>query len=124
MKLLPKSGNFEIAKWFYTQVFVDYYRIDNYTYFDNAAKPQQSSSSLNISQIGGEATTDLARFHINGRVLFQKALTNGDLLPMPDFIGRVNFITRHRRLKKLGHPGGYKIVLFYQICFQRVFTDT
>jgi hypothetical protein len=59
-------------------IFVDYYRIDNYTYFDNSAKPQQSSSSLNISQIGGEATANYKRFHLNGRVLFQKVLSNQD----------------------------------------------
>ena len=41
----------------------------DYTYFDNSSKPQQSSSSLNISQIGGEATANYKRFHLNGRVL-------------------------------------------------------
>ena len=38
-------------KWFKSSVFANYFRIDNYTYLDSNALPQQSSSSLNISQI-------------------------------------------------------------------------
>lgn len=107
------GGTLRLAKWFYTQVFADYYRIENYTYFDSAAKPQQSSSSLNISQIGGEATTGFGKFHINGRVLFQKALTNGDLLPMPDFIGRVNLYYQTPAFKKAADiQAGIKLYYF------------
>ncbi len=94
------GGTLKLAKWFNTQLFVDYYRIDNYTYFDNSAKPQQSSSSLNISQIGGEATANYKRFHLNGRVLFQKVLSNQDLLPVPDFVGRVNIFYQAPAFKK------------------------
>ncbi|PZU91121.1 MAG: hypothetical protein DI529_01205 [Chryseobacterium sp.] len=107
------GGTLKLAKWFNTQLFVDYYRIDNYTYFDNSAKPQQSSSSLNISQIGGEATLGYKRFHLNGRVLFQKALTNDNLLPMPDFIGRVNLYYQAPAFKKAAEiQAGVKLYYF------------
>ncbi len=107
------GGTLKLAKWFNTQLFVDYYRIDNYTYFDNSAKPQQSSSSLNISQIGGEATVNYRRFHLNGRALFQKALTNDNLLPMPDFIGRVNLYYQAPAFKKAAEiQAGVKLYYF------------
>lgn len=84
------GGTLRLAKWFDTQVFVDFFKIDNYTYFDAFSKPQQSASALNISQIGGESTLKYGKFNLNGKVIFQKALSNQELLPMPDFIGRIN----------------------------------
>lgn len=107
------GGTLRLAKWFNTQLFVDYFRIDNYTYFDNSARPQQSSSSLNISQIGGEATANYGKFHLNGRVLFQKALTNDNLLPMPDFIGRINLYYQTPAFKKAAEiQTGMKLYYF------------
>lgn len=107
------GGTLKLAKWFNTQLFVDYYRIDNYTYFDSSAKPQQSSSSLNISQIGGEATANYNKFHLNGKMLFQKALTNDNLLPMPDFIGRINLYYQAPAFKKAAEiQAGVKLYYF------------
>ncbi|MBO6200326.1 MAG: hypothetical protein J6N74_01745, partial [Chryseobacterium sp.] len=94
------GGTVRLAKWFDTKVFVDFFKIDNYTYFDNLSKPQQSSSSLNISQIGGESTVKYGKFNLNGKVLFQKALSSQDLLPMPDFIGRINLFYQAPAFKK------------------------
>jgi len=107
------GGTLRLAKWFNTQLFVDYFRIDNYTYFDNLAKPQQSSSSLNISQIGGETTLKYRKFNFNGRLLFQKALTNDNLLPMPDFIGRLNIYYQAPAFKKAAEiQAGVKLYYF------------
>ncbi len=109
------GGTLKLAKWFDSQVFVDYYRIDNYTYFDSNAKPQQSSSSLNLSQIGGEATARYGKFNLNARVLFQKVLSNQDLLPLPDFIGRVNVFFQAPAFKKAATiQTGIKIYYFSQ----------
>lgn len=44
---------------------------------------QQSTSSINITQAGGDATFKYGKFHLNGRVLFQSAINNKDLMPMP-----------------------------------------
>ena len=107
------GGTLKLAKWFNTELFVDYYRIDNYTYFNSSSKPQQSSSSLNISQIGGEATANYKRFHLNGRVLFQKVLSNQDLLPVPEFVGRVNVFYQASAFKKAATiQTGIKIYYF------------
>ena len=51
---------------------------------------QQSTSSINITQAGGDATFKYGKFHLNGRVLFQSAINNKDLMPMPGFVGRAN----------------------------------
>lgn len=100
-------------KWFKTEIFANYFRIDNYTYFDSNAAPKQSESSLNISQIGGDATFSFGKFHLNTRLHFQNALTNKDLLPMPSFIGRANFFYQTQAFKKAAEiQAGLKIYYF------------
>lgn len=100
-------------KWFKTELFANYFRIDNYTYFDSNAAPKQSESSLNISQIGGDATFSYGKFHLNTRLHFQNALTNKELLPMPGFIGRVNLFYQTLAFKKAAEiQAGVKIYYF------------
>lgn len=100
-------------KWFKTEIFANYFRIDNYTYFNTDGAPQQSSSSLNISQIGGDATFSFGKFHLNTRVHFQNALTNKELLPMPGFIGRANFFFQSQAFKKAAEiQAGLKVYYF------------
>lgn len=100
-------------KWFKTEIFANYFRIDNYTYFDSNAAPKQSESSLNISQIGGDATFSYGKFHLNTRLHFQNALTNKNLLPMPSFIGRANFFYQTLAFKKAAEiQAGVKIYYF------------
>lgn len=109
-------------KWFNAQLFGTYFRIDNYTYFDQFAQPQQSGSSLNISQVGGEATLDYAKFHINGKVLFQSALTNKDLLPMPSFIGRINLYYQTKAFKDAAEiQTGLKVYYFSKFASRNYF---
>ncbi|MCS4303083.1 putative porin [Chryseobacterium sp. BIGb0232] len=100
-------------KWFKTELFANYFRIDNYTYFDNNAAPKQSESSLNISQIGGDATFSYGKFHLNTRLHFQNALTNKNLLPMPGFVGRANFFYQTQAFKKAAEiQAGLKVYYF------------
>jgi hypothetical protein len=100
-------------KWFKTELFANYFRIDNYTYFDNNAAPKQSESSLNISQIGGDATFSYGKFHLNTRLHFQNALTNKNLLPMPSFVGRANFFYQTQAFKKAAEiQAGLKVYYF------------
>ena len=86
-------------KWFKSSIFANYFRIDNYTYLDAQSLPQQSSSAVNISQIGGEATFSYGKFHLNPKVLFQSAIGNKDLLPMPNFVGRANVFYQTKAFK-------------------------
>ena len=107
------GGTVRLAKWFDTQLFADFYKIDNYTYFNSSSLPQQSSSSLNISQIGGESTLKYGKFNLNGKVVFQKALSNENLLPMPDFIGRINLFYQTKAFKKAAEiQAGVKLYYF------------
>jgi len=106
------GGNINL-KWFKTEIFANYFRIDNYTYFDSNAAPKQSQSSLNISQIGGDATFTYGRWHLNTRVQFQNALTNKELYPMPGFIGRANFFFQTQAFEKAAEiQAGIKVYYF------------
>ena len=96
---ITEIGGSVNLKWFKSSVFANYFRIDNYTYLDASALPQQSASSLNISQIGGEATFSYGKFHFNPRLHFQSAIGNSDLLPMPNFIGRANLFFQSKAFK-------------------------
>lgn len=100
-------------KWFKTNLFVNYFTISNYTYFNENAQPLQAESAINISQIGGEATFTYNKFHLNTRLQFQNALTNKDLLPMPSFIGRANFYYQAKAFKNAAElQAGIKVYYF------------
>ena len=109
-------------KWFKTELFASYYRIDNYTYFDSNAMPQQSGSPVNISQIGGDATFSYGDFHLNTRLQFQNVLTNKDLLPLPGFIGRANFFYQTKAFKKAAEiQTGIKVYYFSKFASREYF---
>ncbi|WP_415325268.1 putative porin [Chryseobacterium sp. MMS23-Vi53] len=115
------GGNINL-KWFKTELFANYFRIENYTYFDATAMPRQSDSSLNISQIGGDATFSYGSFHLNTRLQFQNALTNKDLLPMPGFIGRANIFYQAKAFKKAAEvQAGIKIYYFSKFASRQYF---
>lgn len=100
-------------KWFKTEIFANYFRIDNYTYFDSNGNPKQSENSVNISQIGGDATFSFGKFHLNTRLHFQNTLTNKNLLPLPGFIGRANFFYQTQAFKKAAEiQAGLKVYYF------------
>jgi len=109
-------------KWFKSELFANYFRIDNYTYFDSSATPRQSDNSLNISQIGGDATFSYRKFHLNTRVQFQSALTNKELLPMPSFIGRANFFFQSKAFKNAAEiQAGIKVYYFSKFASREYF---
>ncbi|ASK31563.1 hypothetical protein CEY12_16220 [Chryseobacterium sp. T16E-39] len=115
------GGNINL-KWFKTELFVNYFRIDNYTYFDATSKPRQSQSPLNISQIGGDATFSFGKYHLNTRVQFQNALTNKDLYPMPGFIGRANFFYQTKAFKNAAEiQAGLKVYYFSKFASREYF---
>ncbi len=100
-------------KWFNSKVFANYFRVDNYAYLDSNSQPQQSGTSLNITQIGGEAVLHYGKFHLNPRLLFQSAISNKDLFPMPNFVGRVNFYWQSKVFKNAAEiQSGIKLYYF------------
>ncbi len=92
------GGNVNL-KWFKSQLFANYFRVENFTYFNEAAQPRQSESSVNISQIGGDATFSFGKFNLNTRLQFQNTLTNKELFPAPAFIGRANLFYQTKAFK-------------------------
>lgn len=115
------GGNINL-KWFKTELFVNYFRIDNYTYLDAESQPNQSQSPLNISQIGGDATFSFGKYHLNTRVQFQNALTNKDLYPMPGFIGRANFFYQTKAFKNAAEiQAGLKVYYFSKFASREYF---
>lgn len=115
------GGNVNL-KWFQTQLFGNYFRVDNYTYFDAAAMPRQSSNSVNISQIGGDATFSYGKFHLNTRLQFQNVLTNKELLPLPSFIGRANFFFQSKAFKNAAEiQAGLKVYYFSKFATREYF---
>lgn len=109
-------------KWFKSVLFGNYFRIDNYTYLNSSALPQQSNAALNISQIGGEATFTYGKFHLNPKVLFQSAINNKALLPMPNFVGRVNFFWQSKAFKDAAEiQAGMKIYYFTKFASREYF---
>lgn len=86
-------------KWFNSKVFANYFIIDNFTYLDANAQPKQSAEDLHLSQVGGEVLLDYRKFHLNTKVIFQKVLTNEELLPLPELIGRVNLFYQTKAFK-------------------------
>lgn len=119
--VLEAGGSLNL-KWFKTELFANYFRIENYTYFDLAAMPKQSESSVNISQIGGDATFSYGKFHLNTRLQFQNVLTNKDLLPLPDFIGRANFFYQSKAFKNAAEiQAGIKVYYFSKFASREYF---
>ena len=109
-------------KWFKSSVFANYFRIDNYTYLDSKALPQQSSSPVNISQIGGEATFSSGKFHLNPKVLFQSAIGNKNLLPMPNLVGRANLFYQTKAFKNAAEiQTGIKVYYFSKFASREFF---
>ena len=112
-ELILNIGGDVNLKWFQSKLFVDYYRIDNLAYFSSDAKPQQASSSVDISQIGGEATFSYNKFHLQTLLRFQTVMNNKELWPMPNFIGRANLYYQTKVFKNAAEiQGGIKVYYF------------
>ena len=100
-------------KWFKSSVFANFFRIDNYTYLNAFSQPTQSLASVNISQIGGEATFSYGNFHLNPKVLFQSSLASNDIMPMPNIVGRANLFWQAKAFKKAAEiQAGVKVYYF------------
>ncbi|MDR2204953.1 MAG: putative porin [Flavobacteriaceae bacterium] len=119
--ILEVGGKLNL-KFFDSQIFVNYYRIDNYAYFNPEAMPVQTASPLNISQIGGEATFSYGKFHLNSRLLFQSAVNNKDLFPMPNFIGRGSLYWQSKVFKNAAEIIGGINVYYFTKFDSRVFS--
>ena len=109
-------------KWFSTKLFLNYFRIDQMAYFNTDKTPQQSSSPVNISQIGGEANFNHGRFHLNTKLHFQNVMNNKELLPLPSFIGRANVYYQNKIFRKAAEiQTGIKVYYFSKFTSREYF---
>ena len=109
-------------KWFNTRLFLNYFRIDQMAYFNTDKTPQQSSSPVNISQIGGEATFNYGKFHLNTKLHFQSVMNNKELLPLPSFIGRANVYYQNKIFRKAAEiQTGIKVYYFSKFTSREYF---
>ncbi|GGP03036.1 hypothetical protein GCM10010992_09830 [Cloacibacterium rupense] len=100
-------------KWFESSVFANYFRIDNFAYFGTDFLPEQSSETVNVSQIGGEATLKYWKLKFNTKLLFQSVLSQKELLPMPNFVGRLNVFYQSKAFKNAAEiQTGIKVYYF------------
>lgn len=121
-QVVTEIGGSINLKWFKTELFANYFRIDNYTYFDQNALSRQSDNSLNISQIGGDATVSYGKFHLNTRLQFQNVLTNKNLMPLPGFIGRANVFYLTKAFKNAAEiQTGIKVYYFSRFASREYF---
>ncbi|HAI81161.1 MAG TPA: hypothetical protein DCL65_09055, partial [Chryseobacterium sp.] len=70
----------------------------------------------------GEATFSYGNFHLNPKVLFQSAINNKDLLPMPNFLGRANLFWQGKAFKKAAEiQAGIKVYYFTKFASREYF---
>ncbi|MCL1679467.1 putative porin [Elizabethkingia miricola] len=117
-----EAGGIVRLKWFDASAFLNYFSIGNYAYIDANKQMQQSTSSINITQAGGDATFKYGKFHLNGRVLFQSAINNKDLMPMPGFVGRANVYFQSKVFKDAAEvQAGVKAYYFSKFASREFF---
>ncbi|MEC5394225.1 putative porin [Bergeyella sp. RCAD1439] len=83
-------GGTVALKWLEAKLSANYFRVDHYAYFDASGQPRQSPSSVNVSQVGGEAAVGYRKFHLHAKVQLQSVLNHKSLYPMPQVLARVN----------------------------------
>lgn len=119
---ITEIGGSVNLKWFKSSVYANYFRVQNYTFVNAEGVAQQSSSSLNISQIGGQATFSLRKFHLSPQLLFQSAIGDTGLLPMPNFIGRANLYWQSKVFKDAAEiQAGLKVYYFSKFASREYF---
>lgn len=110
---LTEIGGVLRVPFFNTSVFANYFMVNNYAYFNSDGRPLQSTAALNVSQIGGEATLKYNHFNFNTRLMFQSAISNKQLYPMPNFIGRVNVFYQNKAFKNAAEiQSGVRVYYF------------
>ena len=77
------------SKWGNTSASIS--QIDNYTYFDETSKPQQSASVVNYLKIKINKEIKLGKFALDNTVMYQNVSKGDDVFRVPDFVTRNTF---------------------------------
>jgi len=73
-------------KLYNTGLALNYYSVNNYTYFDTTFLPKQALSPINIFTVLVYKNFTLSHFHLNNKIVFQQT-SNSQVLPLPQFVG-------------------------------------
>jgi len=65
-----------------------YNSVDNYTYFDENAKPTQTSKTLNYFRVKAEKSLHYKKFTLTNTILYQKVINGADFFRVPEIITR------------------------------------
>ena len=62
--------------------------IENYTYFDDNSKPQQSGENVTYFKVKANNEFKFGKFALNNTILYQKVSSGQDVFRVPDFVTR------------------------------------
>jgi hypothetical protein len=83
-----QAGGAVHIKPFKTRISAQFFDIDKYTYLDKDYQPKQTTSSVNIIQVGLKNSFQHQKFHLETNLAYQKVTNNKEVLPLPEFVGR------------------------------------
>lgn len=93
------EGELSIARW-QTRIKASVENIKNYTYFNQEAKPEQNSGSIQVLSATLSQNFRLGVFHLDNEVIWQKT-SDENVLPLPDLSLYHNFYMQFKLAKKV-----------------------
>ncbi len=93
------EGELSIARW-RTRLKAGVENIKNYTYFNQEAKPEQNSGSIQVLSASLNQDFKLGIFHLDNEVTWQKS-SDQTVLPLPDLSLYHNFYMQFKLAKKV-----------------------
>ncbi|MDR2123158.1 MAG: putative porin [Flavobacteriaceae bacterium] len=94
-----RAGGALHVKPFNTKVSARFFNIGHYTFLDEESLPKQTTSPVNIVQMGLQNSFQYKKFHLETNLAFQKITNNKEILPLPEFIGRATLYYQSKIFK-------------------------
>ena len=95
------SGKVMYARKF-VNAGVNFYNLDGWVYFDEAALPARANSSMQVTQLYGQTDITLGNFDIQAFAIWQKS-SNAAILDLPELAGRLTTYYRISLFKRAVH---------------------
>ena len=74
------------SKWIHLNTSIT--NIENYTYFDNNSKPQQSGENITYLKVKANNEFKFGKFALNNTLLYQQVSSGQDVFRVPNFVTR------------------------------------
>ena len=86
-KINTRNIAFEMqSKWI--NASASFTNIENYTYFDNTSKPQQSGENVTYLKVKANNEFKFGKFALNNTILFQQVSSGQDVFRVPNLVTR------------------------------------